>query len=158
MAGKCAAHLFDLFLQGKMIAHLRQLVGKIPHQPLEVDLAQHGRRLAHHHGAHAERLQHQTHLGQFGLPGGEPPRTVLAQFHHFGQQQRLTFHAVGLELVLQAFVHQPLMRSVLIDDHHALIGLGHDVGLMQLGPRNTQWIVAVGDPAPGGIGRHLDAR
>ena len=110
-----------------------------------IDLTQNGRRLAYHHGAEAERLEHQAHLGQLGGTGSEAPRAVLAQLDHFGQQQRLALHALGLELVLQPLVHQPLMGGVLVDDHHALVGLGHDVGLVELRARDAQRIVAVGD-------------
>ena len=139
-----------------MIAHLAELVGEIAHQPLHVDLAQHRRRLAHHHGAQAERLQHQPHLGELVGALRQAARAVLADIDDLGQEQRLALHAVGLQLILQALVRQPLVGGVLIDDHHALVGLGDDIGLVQLGTRHAQRVVLA--VAVGCLGGSVDAR
>ena len=79
---------------------------------------------------------------------GQPARAVLAHLDDLGQQQRLALHALGLELVLELLVQQALVRGVLVDDHHALVGLRHDVGLVQLRARHAQRIVLAVAVAP----------
>jgi len=142
VAGECAADLLDLLLERQVIAHLGQLVGEVAHQTLDIDLAQDRRRFAHHHGTQAKRLEHQAHVGQLGGASGEPSRAILAHVDDLGQQQRLALHAVGLELILsgRSCSRPALVGGVLVDDHHAMVGLGDDIGLVQLRARHAQRI------------------
>ena len=93
------------------------------------------------HGAQAERLQHQAHLGQLGRACVEPPRAASPSSTTSGSSSTWRFTPSALELRLQPLIDQPLVRGMLVDDHHALGGLRHDIGLVQLRARRAQRIV-----------------
>ena len=89
VAGQGAGHLLQPFLQRQRIAGLGDLVGQVAHQPLHVQLAQHGGDFAHHHRIGAEFLDHQPQLGQFGGAARHARHFRRVEVHHFGDQQRL---------------------------------------------------------------------
>ena len=120
------------------VAELRELVGEIAHQALHVDLAQKRRRFAHHHRALTERLDHQAQFGQLVDTRGQPRDAAFVELDHFGQEQDLARDAGRGDRRFHALVNQPLMRRMLIDDDDAVIGLGDDIGLVQLRPRRAQ--------------------
>ena len=62
----------------------------------------------------------------------KPVDVVAAEFHHFGNEQKLARDTALGERVFQPLVDQPLMGRVLIDQDHGVRGLGEDVGLVQL--------------------------
>ena len=72
MAGQRAAEVLELFLEREGLAELRELVGEVAQEPLDIDLAQERGHLAHHHGARAERLQHEAELGELRRAGDQP--------------------------------------------------------------------------------------
>ena len=57
-------------------------------------------------------------------------------------QQRLARDAARRQLMLHALVDETLMGGMLVDDDDAVGGLRHDVGLVQLGARRAERIVA----------------
>ena len=120
-------------LSARAAAVLGEVVGDVADQARRVGLAQQGRDLAHQDRAGAERLDHQAQRGQFLGAGDDALGLGGVQLDHLGQQQGLAGHAAVAELALHALVDQALVGGVLVDDDHAVAGLGDDVGLVHLG-------------------------
>ena len=57
-----------------------------------------------------------------------------------GREHHLTLDAAQGALALQALIDEPLVGRVLVDDDEAVLGLRHDIGLVQLGARRSQRI------------------
>jgi hypothetical protein len=138
VAGHGGADLFQPLLQGQGLAVLGQVVGDVADQAGGVGLAQQGRGLADQHGAGAEALDDQAQGRQFVGAGDDALGLGGVQLDHLGQQQGLAGDAAGGHLALHALVDQALVGGVLVDDDHAVAGLGDDVGLVHLGPGRAQ--------------------
>ncbi len=141
MAGHGAADLFQPLLERQGLAVLRQVVGDVADQAGDVCLAQDGRGLADQDGAGAEGLDHQAQGLEFFGPCGDPLGLGGVEFDHFGQQQGLACDAAGRHLGLHALIDQALMGGVLVDDDHAIAGLGDDIGLVHLAAGRAERIV-----------------
>ena len=138
MAGHGGAHLFQPFLQRQGLAVLGQIVGDIADQAGDVSLAQQGRGFADQDRAGTKGLNHQAQRRQFVGTGGDPLGLGGIELDHLGQQQHLARDTALRHLHFHPFVDQPLVGRVLIDDHDAVPGLGHDVGLVHLGAGGPQ--------------------
>ena len=138
VAGQGAGDLFQPFLQRQGIAGLGDLVRQVAHQALHIQLAQHGGNFAHHHRIGPEGFDHQAQLGQFVGARGNARHFGGIKIHHFRDQQRLAGDAAIGQRLLHPLIDQPFMRGMLVHDHDAVFGLGHDIGLMQLRPRHAQ--------------------
>ena len=140
MTGHGGANIPQPVLERQGFIHFAQIVGHVAHQALDIHLAQQRRNLADHHGADAKRLNDQTQFLQFGSASGYASGGVLGQLHHLGHQQQLPGDAGGGQLRLDAFVDQPFVGGVLIDDDHAVGGFGHYIGGVQLRPGRAQGV------------------
>ncbi len=140
MAGERAADLLEPLAQRQRRSPFGELVGKVADQPDQVGLAEQRRRLAHHHGAGAERLQHQAELGQLVRPRREARHRRFLELDHLGDQQALAGDAAIAERPLHPLIDQPLVGGVLVDDDDPVGGLGDDVGLVQLSPGGAERI------------------
>ena len=100
--------------------------------------AEHRRRLAHDDRAGAEAVDDEAEFGE--LPGalGEPVDVLGRQVDDLRDEQDLAGDAVLGERPLHALIDQPLMRRVLVDDDQPVLGLGDDVGLVDLRPRRAE--------------------
>ena len=134
------ADLGQAFLERQGVADLGELVGEVAHQALDVGFAEQRRDLAHHHGARPEGLHHQTELGELLEARREAGRRLLVEVDDLGDQQALAGHAVLGQGLLHALVDQALMGGVLVDDDHAVVGLGDDIGGVELAARRAQGI------------------
>ncbi len=90
--------------------------------------------------ARAERLQDQAKLGELAGALGQAGHVRRIEFDHLRKQQPLAGDARTGERGLDALVDQPLVGRVLIDDDDAVLGLGDDVGLVNLAARRAQRI------------------
>ena len=73
--------------------------------------------------------------------GADPLGLGGVELDHLGQQQGLARDAAVGHLGLHPLIDQALVGGVLVDDDHAVAGLGDDVGLVHLGPRGAERIV-----------------
>ncbi len=88
--------------------------------------------LADQDGPAAERLDLQAEAGEdvaasedlVGLDGG--------QLDRLGDEQALGFDPAALDAALQLLVQDPLVQGVLVDDDHAVVGLGDQVAVVDL--------------------------
>ncbi len=71
-------------------------------------------------------------------PRDQPLDVGLVELDDVGDQQDLPRHAATRQRRLHPLVDQPLMGGVLVDDHHAVAGLRHDIGLVDLGARGAE--------------------
>ena len=115
-----------------------EILGQIAHQRADLGAAEQRRQLAHQHRVAAEALQHQAELGELGAALVQALRGGRVELDHLGQQQALAGDPARRERRLHALVDQPLVGGMLVDQHHAVAGLGEDVGVMQLRARRAQ--------------------
>ena len=90
--------------------------------------------------AGAKRLDHEAEPLELGSGGREPLGASGVELDHFGDQQHLPRQAAIGERLLQAFIDEPLMRRVLIDDDEGILRLGDDEGVVELRPRGAERI------------------
>ena len=69
---------------------------------------------------------------------------------HFGKEQRLAGDRPALACCPHSLEHQPLVRSMLVDDYEPVLSFGDDVGGRNLTARDPEGIV--GDRFNGGFG------
>ena len=121
-------------------------------RPCDVGLAEQRRRLAHQHRAGAEGLEHQAERGQLV---GRAPATRSASAGSSSTTSGISSAWRATPPLghrgLHPLVDQPLVGGVLVDDDHAVAGLGDDVGLVHLGPRRAQRIVDAGRTTGAGV-------
>ena len=95
-------------------------------------------RLAHEHGAGAERLKRQTERRKFVQRRRKRVHARLVEFDDGGDQQHLSRDAGLLALAFELLVDDALMRRVLVDDDETVLRLGDDVGFVQLRARRAE--------------------
>ena len=77
-------------------------------------------------------------MSQFLRMGVDQRRGVGVEIDHHRRQQRLPLDRAAVALPLEPLVDDALMRRVLVDDDHSVLGLGDDVVPMHLRPRRAE--------------------
>ena len=70
--------------------------------------------------------------------GDDPGGGGFVQLDHFGDQQPWRLTPPSTSACFDALIDQTFVGGVLIDDHDAVAGLGHDIGVVHLRPRRAQ--------------------
>ncbi|MOA04395.1 hypothetical protein D3C78_1239460 [compost metagenome] len=138
MAGHGGRDIFQLVGKRGGGVPFGDLVGKLTHQPLHIDLTQHGRRFPDGDRARPETFDDEPQRIE---PGGmihQPVAILFRQIDDFRDEQHLRRWTPGMQCIAHFLKHQPLMRGMLVDDDKAVLRLGDDVVLVQLRPRGAE--------------------
>ena len=92
----------------------------------------------HRDRARAERLDNETEFREQRARVLDPFNIGLSQLDDRRNEQRLPRDVVAGAGLLQALVHQPLMRGMLIDNDDTIAGLGNNIGIVDLRPRGAE--------------------
>ena len=147
MAGAGREHVIEPARKSARVAFFREEVGDVLDETLAVDLAEQRRRLAHQHGAGAERLERQAERRKFVERRRKRVHARLVEIDDGGDQQHLSRDAGLLALAFELLVDEALMRRVLVDDDEAVARLRDDVGFVQLRARGAERRLAAPAPA-----------
>ena len=137
MTGHGRSNGVELFLETRGLIPLGKVVGNIAQQRRRVGAAEQRRDLADGDSARPEGLDDETELGQLFGTLDEAIDVLFGHVDDLRDQQHLRLDALG-DLPLQPFVDEALVGGVLIDDDEARLGLGNDVGLVDLGARRAE--------------------
>ncbi len=138
VTGDGRQHVIEPALRALQASVFRKRVGDVGDELSRIDLAELGRRFAHQHGAGAEGLDRKAELLEIGRGVGDARGACFVEFDDLRHEQSLPRDSMLCALTLQPLVDQPLMRGVLIDDHHAVAGLRDNIGLVHLGARGAE--------------------
>jgi hypothetical protein len=97
-----------------------------------------GGHFAHRDGSGAEALEREPGFFKRICMRQQARHVALVHVDDGGDEKHLTLDACLFALPLQPLVDEALVRGMLIDDDDAIAGLGHDVGVVQLGPRRAE--------------------
>ena len=107
---------------------------------MDIGLAESGGSGADKDGSGPEAFDLEAEAGKLIRSRLDTVAVGFLQVDHLGHQQRLARDRSAFAGGAHAFQHQPLVRSMLVDDDQPVLCLGDDIGRCDLPPGNSQRI------------------